>query len=98
MTGLSKKVNVEFYTDQELFNELGRRFKGFVFVGECLTKESVSSSVMHNPMWFHGSYASILGYLEYGMLRVSKQITEMEPPLVGYENSDDDESESTDSR
>lgn len=67
-------IEVAYLTDQELMDEIAKRYTSFIFCGETATKESETTSIKINPVWYKGAWSSILGCIEFSKLTVLQDI------------------------
>lgn len=67
-------TQTEYLTDQELMDELSKRYTSFIFCGDILSKESVEKSIKLNPVWYKGSWSNILGCIEFSKIAVLQDI------------------------
>lgn len=70
----STETGLEFFTDDQIWNELQRRFDSLLLVGE---KERNAMQVGYLCFW-HGSAISGLGLAEYAKIRLKSHIHELE--------------------
>lgn len=68
------ETGLEFFTDEQLWDELARRFDGLLLVGE---KGRSRSQVGYLCFW-HGSAITGLGLADYARLKLQSHIAELE--------------------
>jgi len=88
------RPDLSFVTTTEMVEEMGKRYAGFVMIGDEVLSSSDKAEEERYGMVFyrHGaSVAHIYGLLEYAMGMVLHQMEEIYEELSGKSKGDEDE-------